>query len=182
MNDKPYDITIGDVAKILDKSDRQVRRYVKEHRLKANPVRVDGHVKLMFSKQEVEAFKTKLSPERPLQDETLGDVVMEAVLVDESDVNASTSGTDDIIGITPDVDTGVKYVVDALKEQLDALRQENRDLHYQLEQRSGQVGFLQAKIETLQEEVKALAPAVKEQVADIRPWYKRLFRVQEAAN
>jgi predicted nuclease with TOPRIM domain len=105
---------------------------------------------------------------------------MDGVLVDEVSDDDDIERSDDN-AVTMDVDGGVKYVVDALREQLDALRTENRDLHYQLEQRSGQVGFLQAKIETLQEEVKALAPAKKMETADTRPWYKRMFGKQPSS-
>jgi hypothetical protein len=179
MTETTIEITIADVAKILDKSDRQVRRYVKERRLKANPVRVDGHVKLMFNREEVEAFQARISPDHPSPQES-AHVVMDGVLVDEVSDDDDIERSDDN-AVTMDVDGGVKYVVDALREQLDALRTENRDLHYQLEQRSGQVGFLQAKIETLQEEVKALAPAKKMETADTRPWYKRMFGKQPSS-
>lgn len=176
MTQSANKITIAEVAKLLDKSDRQIRRYVKERRLKADSVRVDGHVKLLFHRGEVEAFKSGLAPERPVEEET--DIVDAEFVGEDSD--GEDTGHPDGTDVIPDIDGGVKYVVDALCEQLGALRTENRELHYQLEQRSGQVGFLQAKIETLQEEVKALAPAPKEEEARALPWYKRMFSKQPA--
>lgn len=82
-----------------------------------------------------------------------------------------------IEGIVPDASDHVKYVIDSLMEQIKELRAENRELHYQLEQRSGQVGFLQGRVETLQEELKMLAPAPKtrEEIIQKKPWYRRLF-------
>jgi len=173
MTEVVYDVPISEVVKLLDKSDRQVRRYVKEKRVKANPVRIDGHIKLMFNREEVLAFAVKLAPEletkdeEPLQAKAAPD---EVVTVDMNDID-----------MAPDeAPAAVKYAIDSLRDQIRDLRDENKDLHYQLEQRSGQVGFLQGKIEMLQEEIKALAPMKKEveepEVPEVRkPWYKRLF-------
>ncbi|MHB0912084.1 MAG: helix-turn-helix domain-containing protein [Armatimonadota bacterium] len=155
MNERAYDLPITEVAKILEKSDRQVRRYVKERRLAAKPVRIDGHIKLMFNKDEVEAFRDGASAEG-IFGESGTEILVDAQLIDRQESEPA-----------------VKYVIDALRDQLNELRDENKDLHYQLEQRSGQVGFLQAKIEDLQEEVKALAPAPKE---ERRGFFARIFR------
>jgi len=171
MNDAVYDITIGEVAKILDKSDRQVRRYVKERRLKAQPVRVDGHIKLMFSKEEVDAFKQHFTPEG-MFGESGREIVVDPGNIDTEDVE-----TDEpvIEAVTVDSADAVKYVVDVLREQITNLRDENKDLHYQLEQRSGQVGFLQGQIESLQGEIKALSPIPKAEQPERPSWLRRLF-------
>jgi DNA segregation ATPase FtsK/SpoIIIE-like protein len=170
-----YDVPINEVAKILDKSDRQVRRYVKERRLKAKPVRIDGHIKLMFQRSDVEAFKAKFTPEGMLssdiRDDT-DDVAVTDTLTD-SPVDSATS-----VAGNQEEAPAVKYVIDVLRDQINNLRDENRDLHYQLEQRSGQVGFLQAQVSTLQEEVKALAPIPKADAANPprKAWWKLFSR------
>lgn len=177
MNDAVYDMPISEVAEILDKSDRQVRRYVKEKRLKAIPVRVDGHVKLMFNREEVLAYKERLEGGDGFQDEPR-EVVADARLIDESSPEEATEPKIADVEITsPTADSAVKYVIDALREQIRELRKENQELHYQLEQRSGQVGFLQGRVETLQEELKMLMPssAAQEEITRKKPWYKRLF-------
>ena len=168
MSEAVYDMPISEVARVLGKSDRQVRRYVKEHRLTAQPTQIDGHVKLMFSKDEVVAFgerPSKVGPE---------------VLVDGQLLEGHDSGEPGIAGITGMDDSessAVKYVIDALREQISDLRTENKDLHYQLEQRSGQVGFLQGKVEALEEEMKALMPAKpsQDEIIEKKPWYRRMF-------
>lgn len=177
MGDVVYDVPISEVAKILDKSDRQIRRYVKERRLKARPVRVDGHVKLMFSREEVLAYKER--QERMDSDaEPPREVVVDARLLDRDDNN---DGSEEPVSVvdTAQVTTAdaVKYVIDALREQIKTLQAENRELHYQLEQRSGQVGFLQGKVEALQDELKMLMPASpsQDEIIERKPWYKRLF-------
>ncbi|GEM_PF-1982300 len=178
MSDVVYDLPIKEVAEILDKSDRQVRRYVKEKKLKARAVRVDGHVRLMFNTDEVLAFKERFTEEGILSDvepEQDADVILDAKIVEGSDdghepeISAEFDMPDGATGGT------VKYVIDALREQITALREENRELHYQLEQRSGQVGFLQGRVETLQEELKMLMPAPKPEEESKRPWYRRIF-------
>ncbi|MGB9588493.1 MAG: helix-turn-helix domain-containing protein, partial [Armatimonadota bacterium] len=139
MTDTVYDMPISEVAEILDKSDRQVRRYVKEKRLKAIPVRVDGHVKLMFNREEVLAYKERLEGGDGLQDEPR-EVVADARLIDESSPEEVIEPRIADMEITsPTADSAVKYVIDALREQIRELRKENQELHYQLEQRSGQV-------------------------------------------
>jgi len=165
-----YDIPISEVAKILDKSDRQIRRYVKERRLMAKPVRVDGHVKLMFARTEVDAFKEMFTPEGIFAGESKD--VQPSQEVPESEEPISV----DVIDASPmEESQTVKYVIDVLKDQIDQLRKENNDLHYQLEQRSGQVGFLQGQIESLQAEVKMLMPMAKPDTPARAPWYKRMF-------
>ncbi len=173
MSEVVYDLTISEVAKILDKSDRQVRRYIKEKRLKAKPIRVDGHIKLMFNREAVIEFKEKVTPQLPAEELTQGTVV-EGQVVQGIDGAMAAEDITVIDESDTEVPSAVKYVVDALKEQINGLNLENKDLHYQLEQRSGQVGFLQGKIEALQEEVKALSPATKPSV-DKKPWFKRMF-------
>lgn len=169
MNDVVYDMPISEVAGTLGKSDRQVRRYVKERRLTAKPTRVDGHIKLMFSKDEVIAFG-----ERPPKSEG------PEILVDGQLLEGDAGDEPGIAGITG-MDDGesaaVKYVIDALREQIHGLREENKDLHYQLEQRSGQVGFLQGKVEALEDEMKALMPAkpAQDEIIERKPWYRRMF-------
>jgi len=176
MSDVVYDLPIKEVAEILDKSDRQVRRYVKEKKLKARAVRVDGHPRLMFNADEVQAFRQRFSEEGIL---TTADFISEGeIVVDARIVEGSDDGHEpDAEAVTDTPGTGaVKYVIDALREQLKEVRDENRDLHYQLEQRSGQVGFLQGRVETLQEELKMLMPAQKPQTDGRKPWYRRVFR------
>jgi hypothetical protein len=177
MSGVVYDVPISEVARLLSKSDRQVRRYVKERRLKAQPVRIEGHTKLMFSRDEVERFK-----ERFAADGVFGEfgnqVVVDAQLIEGSPrPDAEEVGAPDSSELGAGDSSAVKYVIDAMREQIRGLRTENRDLHYQLEQRSGQVGFLQGKVETLQEEMKMLMPSPKaqEELAARKPWYKRLF-------
>ena len=174
MSEVVYDVPIGEVASILTKSDRQVRRYVKERKLRARPVRIDGHIKLMFNRDEVHAFGERFADEGYFGD-TGSEIVVDAHLVEESAHEAHVE--------TPELETelpgdsAVKYVIDALREQIRDLRKENQDLHYQLEQRSGQVGFLQGKVETLQEEMKMLMPSRESQqeVVARKPWYRRFF-------
>lgn len=173
MSEVVYDVPISEAAKILEKSDRQVRRYVKEKRLKARPIRIDGHIKLMFSRDELGTYK-----ERLIQGEYFGDsgreIIIDAQLIDKSE-EAPEIQEDPVV-----IESGeptVKYVIDALKEQIKELRKDNHDLHYQLEQRSGQVGFLQGRIEGLQDEIKMLMPAAKPETdgSGNKPWYKRIF-------
>lgn len=179
MSEVVYDVPISEVAKILAKSDRQVRRYVKERRLKARPVRIEGHIKLMFNRDEVGAFKDKFTAEGVFG-ESGNEIIVDAQLIDGAESEQTVSNDLDAVDMG-DTDGGepsaVKYVIDALREQIRDLRSETRELHYQLEQRSGQVGFLQGKVEALQEEMKMLMPAVKvaEEIANRKPWYKRLF-------
>jgi DNA segregation ATPase FtsK/SpoIIIE-like protein len=175
MSDVVYDLPIKEVAGILDKSDRQVRRYVKEKKLKARAVRVDGHPRLMFNTDEVQAFRERFSEEGILtaEFESEGEIIVDARIVEGSDDGHES----DVEAVTDTPDTGaVKYVIDALREQLKEVRDENRDLHYQLEQRSGQVGFLQGRVETLQDELKMLMPAQKPETDGKKPWYRRVFR------
>jgi hypothetical protein len=174
-NNIGYDVPISEVAAILDKSDRQVRRYVKERRLNARSIRIDGHIKLMFHRDEVEAFKGKFTPEGMLSGE-----VKQTVQESPASTEAEQSVPEDVTVIqaeTTEEPPAAKYVIDVLRDQLIDLRKENRELHYQLEQRSGQVGFLQGQIEALQAEVKMLAPAPKpqEETIERKPWYRRLF-------
>lgn len=63
MGEVVYDMSIKEASEVLDKSDRQIRRYVKANRLKAKPVRVDGHIKLMFNREQVLSFKETLMKE-----------------------------------------------------------------------------------------------------------------------
>lgn len=171
-----YDVPINEVAKIIDKSDRQVRRYVKERRLHAKPIRVDGHIKLLFNREEVVAFKDNSGRADVIipQGEP---VFVDAQLIDDmEDLESPVQEAKLLDGGDTGDGTAVKYVIDILKEQIDNLRKENQDLHYQLEQRSGLVGFWQGKAEVLQEEVKALAPASKpeepEEPKQERSWWK----------
>lgn len=173
MDTTVYDVTIGEVASMLDKSDRQVRRYVKAKRLRAKPVRIGGHIKLMFNKDQVVGFKETL--------ETLEQPEPEQIVVDARLVDGQKAETEEAVEAEKEYqgeEKAVKYVIDALKEQIDGLRNENKDLHYQLEQRSGQVGFLQGKIETLEEEIKMLAPVPKQEEPRKSLW-QRLFGKQE---
>lgn len=168
MDDNVYDVPISEAVEILEKSDRQVRRYVRDKLIKAIPLRVQGHVKLMFNREELVAFKERLA-----QGGTFGKLGYEGVAHVRSgeDNNTGSAATHDV------KDASIRYVVDALLEQIRELRKENQELYYQLEQRSGQVGFLQAKVETLKEELKMLMPPQKEreEVVKQKPWYKRLF-------
>lgn len=169
-----YDIPINEVAKILDKSDRQVRRYVKENRLKAKPVRIDGHIKLMFNRDEVMSFKDGNVTPVIDADRDTGNVYVDAQLIDDMDeIDDQVSEAKVIDNSEFTESAAVKYVIDALKEQIQDLRKENQELHYQLEQRSGLVGFWQGKAEVLQEEVKALAPVPKEE--EPKPEQKKSF-------
>lgn len=166
MSEVVYDMPIGEVVGILEKSDRQVRRYVKANKLQPKPLRIDGHVKLMFNRDEVLSFKERLTAEGVFG-RSGREVVVNSRLTDESGAAVVDSGD------APPV----KYVIDALREQIKDIQHENRDLHYQLEQRSGQVGFLQGKVEALQEELKMLMPAQpsQDEIIERKPWYKRLF-------
>jgi len=169
MNDTVYDMPISEVAKALGKSDRQVRRYVKERRLKAKPTPVDGRIKLMFRTDEVLAFSEQPTKSAGPQ-----------ILVDGQLLEGRDGGEPGIAGITG-IDDGesvsIKYVMDTFREQIRDLRKETKDLHYQLEQRSGQVGFLQGKVEALEEEMKALMPAkaMQDEIIEKKPWYRRMF-------
>lgn len=177
MSDIVYDVPISEVAKILGKSDRQVRRYVKDKRLTAKPTRVDGHIKLMFSRDEVLAFGEHSARERVFE-EPGRQVVADARLIQERDRDTEPGPVvSDVIDIGGPESGAVRYVIDALREQIQNLQKENRELHYQLEQRSGQVGFLQGKVETLEQEMKMLMPAKRsrEDIVERKPWYRRLF-------
>lgn len=177
MNDVLYDVPIKEVAEMLDKSDRQVRRYVKERKLKARAVRMDGHVRLMFNTEQVLAFKERFNEEGILTEavsQPEDGIIIDARIVDGSD-NGHDPGADAASDASDGVDAGaVKYVIDALREQIKDLHEENRELHHELEQRSGLVGFWQGKAEQLQEEMKALMPAERPEDAK-KPWYKRIF-------
>lgn len=173
MNGVVYDVPISEVAKVLDKSDRQVRRYVKAQRLVAQPMRIDGHIKLMFNRNEVLAFKDG-SP-GGVFGESGREIVVDAKLIEES---GNGAGKSESVQVADTGDMGaVKYVIDALKDQINEMRTENSDLHYQLEQRSGQVGFLQGKVKILEEELKMLMPAApsQDEIIARKPWYKRMF-------
>lgn len=167
------DISINEVAKILDKSDRQVRRYVKERRLKSKQVRVDGHVKLMFSREDVEEFKLQFTPEGVFAGEAR-EVVTDAPV---AEAVPEAEPVEIVESVAAEDSLAVKYVIDVLREQIAHLNDENKDLHYQLEQRSGQVGFLQGQIDALQTEVKMLAPAAKAEVVTVekKSWFQRVF-------
>jgi len=176
MDDIVYDMPISEVAKILEKSDRQVRRYVKEKRLTAKPVRVDGHIKLMFNREETLAYKERLARRDSFREPT-HEIIADTHLVED---RAGARHETDVP--PPDIanlgeSSAVKYVVDVLCEQIQELRKENQELHYQLEQRSGQVGFLQGKVESLQEEMKMLMPATpsQDEIIERKPWYRRIF-------
>lgn len=175
MNDIIYDVPIREVAKILEKSDRQVRRYVKDRRLVARPIRVDGHIKLMFNRNEVTAYRERFS-DGVFFGESGQEIVVDAQLIGDDGNGAEH---EHVSFDSPDIDeTGaVKYVIDTLRDQIKELQQESNDLHYQLEQRSGQVGFLQGKVEMLQEEIKMLMPAMptQDEIVERKPWYRRLF-------
>ncbi|MHB1455727.1 MAG: helix-turn-helix domain-containing protein [Armatimonadota bacterium] len=162
MNDNTvYDVPINEVAKILDKSDRQVRRYVKERRLNAKPIRVDGHIKLLFNHKEVVAFKDNSGRPDAVTPQVEPTFIDAQLIDDMEDLELPVQEAKIIDGADTSDGTPVKYVIDILKDQIDNLRKENQDLHYQLEQRSGLVGFWQGKAEVLQEEVKALSPVPK---------------------
>lgn len=179
MSDIVYDLPIKEVAEILDKSDRQVRRYVKQRKLSPRAVRVEGHVRLMFNAEQVQAFKERFSEEGiPTVEGFQSDkeIIVDARIVEGSDGGSEPEEQDVIDTAATGGDGAVKYVIDALSEQLKDVRDENRDLHYQLEQRSGQVGFLQGRVETLQEELKMLMPAQKPQTDGKKAWYRRVFR------
>ena len=173
MSELVYDVPIGEVTSILAKSDRQVRRYIKARKLQARPVRIEGHIKLMFNRDEVFSFRDRFA-EQGYFGESGREIIADAHLV-EDDSGISEMASDAHVDIQGD--GAVKYVIDALSEQIRDLQKETRELHYQLEQRSGQVGFLQGKVETLQEEMKMLMPAPHSQAEIIKrkPWYRRLF-------
>lgn len=174
MTDAVYDMTIKDAVEILEKSDRQVRRYVKAGRLRAKPVRIDGHVKLMFNEEELLAFKETLAAEGAFG-ESGRQIVIDGHFVGEDAIDAEGGSAPESRSL--ENADAVKYVIDALREQIQELQKENKELHYQLEQRSGQVGFLQGKIDALQEEIKMLMPAQpsEEKTVERKPWYRRLF-------
>lgn len=174
MSEVVYDLPIKEVAEILDKSDRQVRRYVKEKKLKARTIRVEGHVRLMFNTEQVLAFKERFTEDGILTSEPEPDseIILDAHIVEGSDDGQQPEAAE------ADVDGGdagaVKYVIDALREQITELREENRELHQELQRHSGLIGFWQGKAELLQEEMKALMP-VKKPEDEKKPWYKRIF-------
>lgn len=177
MNDVVYDLPIKEVADILDKSDRQVRRYVKERKLKARAVRVDGHVRLMFNTDDVLVFKERFNEEGILTENA--PQPEDRVIIDARIVEGSDGGDEPVVEAvadTSDVGDGaaVKYVIDALREQITELRDENRELHQELQRHSGMIGFWQGKAELLQEEMKALMPVQKPEDTK-KPWYKRIF-------
>ena len=177
MSDVVYDLPIKEVAEMLDKSDRQVRRYVKEKKLKARAIRVDGHHRLMFNTEEVLAFKERFTEEGILSTESDADqdVILEAQIVEGSDDGHQPETVESDLDMADIGDTGaVKYVIDALREQISELRDENRELHQELQRHSGLIGFWQGKAELLQEEMKALMP-VKKPEDEKKPWYKRIF-------
>ena len=175
MADMLYDVPICEVAGILDKSDRQVRRYVKAERLRARPVKINGHVKLMFCRDEVLAFRDGFSREGVFG-ESGREVVVNTRLVDEAEEESAVRETEAAFDIMDAAESNaVKYVIDALRDQIKGMRTENQDLHYQLEQRSGQVGFLQGKVKILEEEMKMLMPASREKAGERKPWYRRMF-------
>lgn len=171
-----YDVPIAEVAEILGKSDRQVRRYVRERRLEARPVRVDGRIKLMFAREEVEAFGRDLAAADPARSEPRT-VVVNGRLIEEE--RTTTEASQPPAGDNYDTLSieAVKYAIDALREEIQQMRKQNEELHYQLEQRSGQVGFLQSKVEMMQEEMKMLMPSQesRQEVVRRKPWYRRLF-------
>lgn len=176
MNEVVYDVPICEVAKVLEKSDRQVRRYVKSERLKAKPIRIDGHIKLMFNRDEVLMLKKGI-PDEGVFGQSGREILVDARLVEDGGNRVTRKKT----AVEDDADAvesnAVKYVIDALREQIKELQTENKDIHYQLEKRSGQVGFLQGKVETLEEEMRMLMPATPSQDEIIvrKPWYKRMF-------
>ncbi len=177
MSDVVYDLPIKEVAEMLDKSDRQVRRYVKEKKLKARAIRVDGHHRLMFNTEEVLAFKERFTEEGILaaESDAAGDAVLEARIVEGSDDGRQPDAVDADLDTADIGDAGaVKYVIDALREQISDLREENRELHQELQRHSGLIGFWQGKAELLQEEMKALMPA-KRPEDEKKPWYRRIF-------
>lgn len=174
MTELVYDVPISEVASLLEKSDRQVRRYVKGRRLEAQPVRIQGHMKLMFNRDEVLTFRERLS-EGGFFGDSGREIVVDAHLVEDE----GSPESEPVVTFSDDSPeaSAVKYVIDALREQITDLHKENRELHYQLEQRSGQVGFLQGKVEAIQEEMKMLMPASesREEIVKRKPWYRRLF-------
>ncbi len=172
MSEVVYDVPISEVAKLLSKSDRQVRRYVKERRLKAAPLRIEGHVKLMFSRDEVMAFGEQFVADGVFG-ESGDEIIVDAQVIGKD--TSTDSASDDDVDVLDVGASSVKYAIDVLREQLKDQRKENKDLHYQLEQRSGQVGFLQSRVESLQDEIKALMPAPKPEAVDKKPWFKRIF-------
>ena len=174
MTEAVYDVPISEVASLLEKSDRQVRRYVKGRRLEAQPVRIQGHLKLMFNREEVLTFRERFS-EGGFFGDSGREIVVDAHLV-EDETDTGSAPISDVDADAPAA-SAVKYVIDALREQITDLQKENRELHYQLEQRSGQVGFLQGKVEAIQEEMKMLMPASgsREEIVRRKPWYRRLF-------
>lgn len=152
-----YNITITEAAKILDKSDRQVRRYVKERKLKAKSMRVGGYVRLMFNKDEVIAFRDGSS--NPAEAN-----VQQTIEGQDVDIMTAADSVEDVKEeAKPNVYDGqaVKYAMDILKEQIDNLRKENQELQTRLERQSGATGFWQGKAEALQVELKALMPIPK---------------------
>ena len=164
MGEVVYDVPISEASKILEKSDRQVRRYVKEE-LAADRERL----------MEGEYFGES-GREIVVDAQLIGEAeeVVEATEVDEQDVIV----TEQAVGMA---ESGVKYAIDALTEQLRHLREENRELHERLEKTYAQTGFLQGKVEQLEKEVLMLMPAVKPEEAETEPepprgpWYKRMF-------
>lgn len=172
MEEIVYDIPISEVAKLLDKSDRQVRRYVKEKQLKVRSVRVGGHKRLMFNRDDILSFRERVSAGAPQKERAQAEVIEGQVV--EGDDGARQIEDAEAAAMESEMPPAVKYVIDALTSEIKELKKESKELHYQLEQRSGQVGFLQGKVEILQEELKMLAPAQKEEDAK-KPWYKRIF-------
>lgn len=177
MNDHiVYDIPINEVAKILDKSDRQVRRYVKERRLNAKPIRIDGHIKLLFNHEEVVAFRDGSGRPDVIIPQNEPTYIDAQLMDDLEDLESPVQEAKLLDGPENSDGTPVKYIIDILKEQIDNLRKENQDLHYQLEQRSGLVGFWQGKAEVLQEEVKALSPVPKPEEPEPKPTKKPIWK------
>ncbi|HUV04954.1 MAG TPA: hypothetical protein VMX94_07575 [Armatimonadota bacterium] len=176
MDNAVYDVPIGEVARILEKSDRQVRRYVKQRRLTAKPVRVDGHIKLMFNREETLAYKERLA-HKGFSRESAREIIADTHLIGDTGGARREIDAPQVSDADMGESGAVKYVIDTLREQIQELRKENQELHYQLEQRSGQVGFLQGKVEFLQEEVKMLMPAMpsQEEIIARKPWYRRIF-------
>ncbi|MBP6965003.1 MAG: helix-turn-helix domain-containing protein [Armatimonadetes bacterium] len=177
MSDIVYDLPIREVAEMLDKSDRQVRRYVKEKKLPARAVRIEGHVRLMFNSDDVRAFRQRFNEEGILTSEEMSPeegVIIDAQLIDRPR-EGSESEDETVIDAYDVPDSGaVKYVIDVLKEQISELRDENRRLHREVEERAGLIGFWQGRAEILQEEVKALMPIPKPEDEKM-PWYRRVF-------
>lgn len=174
-----YDIPISEAAKILDKSDRQVRRYVKEGRLKAKTIRIDGHMRLMFNRNELNLFREGLNPPTNEPNESPSAISGE-LMDDELDINEEIQELVPESGTNDGNADAIKYAIEVLREQIDVLRQENKELHQQLEQHSGLIGFWQGKAEILQEELKALTPASNQQEdpKPARSWWKRLWGIE----